>query len=228
MGSEIRTPGSVPGSGPCQAARRARRISAPSLLLSTKRGWEASLGFATILTQRTRHHGCIKHLQEESSRAGAAVVGDCKSIGAHEADLADGEGVRLCSGGKASTEATSDKTPCADERRAEPPRRGCCRRARRPSAAPVMLARICPVGQPHLSCAPRRGQVSITQDLAKSYYRDRAGKRQLLCTYFVLVPQAMEGKRQLGISLKLSFCLGSSHTKLQFSLRFNFLKCYSN
>lgn len=24
-------------------------------------------------------------------------------------------------------------------------------------------------------------------------HQDRAGKRQLLCTYFVLVPQAMEG-----------------------------------
>lgn len=88
-----------------------------------------------------------------------------------------------------------------------------------PPCSTAMLARICPVGQPHLTCARRQGQLPITQDLAKSYNQDRAGKRQLLCPYFVLVPQAMERKRQLGISLKLSCCcLGISCIKLQFSL----------
>lgn len=38
------------------------------------------------------------------------------------------------------------------------------------------------------------GLFSITQDLAKPRYQDRAGKRQLPSTDSVLVPLAMEGK----------------------------------
>lgn len=56
-----------------------------------KRGCEALLGSAMILDPRARHRRCIKHLQKESSRAGAATSRDCESISAHEADLADGE-----------------------------------------------------------------------------------------------------------------------------------------
>lgn len=95
-----------------------------------KRGCEGSLGFAAILDTKARHHGCVKHLQKQSRRAGAATIGDCESIGAHEADLADGEGVRLCLGANTGSEATSDKTPCDDKTGAELPRWGCCRHAR--------------------------------------------------------------------------------------------------
>lgn len=57
-----------------------------------KWGCEASGGLATILGPRARHRGRIKHLQKESSRAGAAV--NRESMGAQEADRGGGQAVQ--------------------------------------------------------------------------------------------------------------------------------------